>query len=64
MAALVLTALSISPVFKDADQSKLKYRDPITKIIVSSRQTRAHKLVIIYLPFNTRRCSRNVNIPY
>lgn len=33
MAALVLTALSISPVFKDADQSKLKYRNPITKII-------------------------------
>ena len=32
MAALVLTALSISPVFKDMDQSKLKYRNPVTKI--------------------------------
>lgn len=33
MAALVLTALSISPVFKDVDQSKLEYRNLVTKII-------------------------------
>lgn len=47
MAALVLTALSISPVFKDVDQSKLiKYRE-IIWFIASSRQNPSHKLLCL-----------------
>lgn len=59
MAALVLTALSISPVFKDVDQSKLKHRDYLIHCVF---QTGSRSQVS--LPFNTRRCSHNVDIPY
>lgn len=57
MAALVLTALSISPVLKDADQSKgqkLFQNYAIHGVFVFSLIQHARSSFAIYLPVNTR----------
>ena len=57
MAALVLTALSISPVLKDVDHSKGEklFQDyAIHGVFVFSLIQHARSSFAIYLPFNTR----------